>query len=527
VTSESGSLDGAERPLPPGAEIVGDVDDDEVVEVTVVLAPATERPLEEWALRPPGQRLEREDLADALAPDPAALRALVDHLEAAGLLVEVGRPGGRSVGARGPAAAVAAAFGVRLVRVAEPGRPHYRWPIGAISLPAPLETAVVAVLGLDDRPIAEPHLRRIAGGAVPVAYSPVQVGLAYNFPSVAGQQNGEGQVIGLIELGGGFSPLDIEDYFDSLELPLPTVVVVGIDGATNTPTATGADVEVALDIEVAGALAPGATLVVYFAPNTERGFVDALSAAVHDGRNRPGVISISWGAPESTWSTAGLAAMEAVFAEAAAAGLTVLAASGDQGSSDGLSDGRAHVDFPASSPYVVGCGGTRLVLDGAEIASEVVWNEGPGGGATGGGVSSRFPLPAWQQSANVPPSVNPPHERGRGVPDVAGDADPMTGYRILVARQSEVVGGTSAVAPLWAALTARMNQALGMDLGWFLPLLYSHLHPAFHEITVGSNGAYDAHAGWNACTGWGTPDGALILGLAFDVLGKHASLATP
>jgi kumamolisin len=191
-------------------------------------------------------------------------------------------------------------------------------------------------------------------------------------------------------------------------------------------------------------------------------------------------------------------------------GVTVCSASGDSGSTDGIGDGRAHVDFTASSPHVLACGGTRLEAGDGSISREVVWNAG--GGATGGGISDVFPLPSWQSSAKVPPSANAGGRHGRGVPDVAGDADPATGYQVRVDGQDAVFGGTSAVAPLWAALVARINQRLGKPIGFLNPVVYSAAgQSALNDITTGTNGAYNAAKGWDACTGLGSPDGARLL----------------
>lgn len=192
-------------------------------------------------------------------------------------------------------------------------------------------------------------------------------------------------------------------------------------------------------------------------------------------------------------------------------GVTVLAASGDSGSSDGSTDGSAVVDFPAASPYVVACGGTKLKISGTAISSEQAWNElSSNEGATGGGVSEVFALPGFQQSASVPQAPN--GFVGRGVPDVAGDADPESGYNVVVDGQQTVIGGTSAVAPLWAGLLAIINQALGTNVGYINPLLYSSkVESTFHDITSGSNGTYSAGPGWDACTGLGSPDGTALL----------------
>jgi kumamolisin len=194
-------------------------------------------------------------------------------------------------------------------------------------------------------------------------------------------------------------------------------------------------------------------------------------------------------------------------------GVTVCVAAGDDGSTDGVTDGQNHVDFPASSPNVLACGGTRLVSSSIAITSETVWNElANNEGATGGGVSDVFPLPSWQNGVGVPPSANPSHNVGRGVPDVAGDADPTTGYVTLFDGHSDVIGGTSAVAPLWAGLIALINERMGKPAGFINPLLYQSPEkaPDFNDVTSGNNGAYTAGPGWDACTGLGSPIGAQV-----------------
>jgi kumamolisin len=234
--------------------------------------------------------------------------------------------------------------------------------------------------------------------------------------------------------------------------------------------------------------------------------------AIHDTTNKPSVISISWGGPESSWTAQAMTSFDQSFQTAAALGVTVCCASGDNGSGDGVEDGKAHVDFPASSPFVLGCGGTELTASGNTIFREVVWNESADS-ATGGGVSDFFPVPAYQSVTGIPASANPGGRKVRGVPDVGGDADPATGYIVRVDGQEFVIGGTSAVAPLWAGLIALLNQKLGHPVGFLNPLIYSSLvgMAAFREISSGNNGAYAAKKGWNACTGWGTPDGAKLL----------------
>jgi len=266
-----------------------------------------------------------------------------------------------------------------------------------------------------------------------------------------------------------------------------------------------------LDIEVAGSVAPGAKVAVYFTPNTDQGFIDAITTAVHDATNKPSAISISWGGPESTWTQQSLTALDAACQSAAALGITITVAAGDDGSTDGLTGN--NVDFPASSPHVLACGGTKLDANGATIVSEVVWNElANKEGATGGGVSTVFALPTWQSNANVPaPSTS---TGGRGVPDVAGDADPTTGYTIRVDSETTVIGGTSAVAPLWAGLVAVANQQLGTQVGFIQPAIYAaKAVSAFNDITQGNNGAFSAGSGWDACAGLGSPIASKLIPL--------------
>jgi kumamolisin len=251
--------------------------------------------------------------------------------------------------------------------------------------------------------------------------------------------------------------------------------------------------------------------VVYFTPNTDQGFTDAITTAVHDTVNNPSVISISWGGPESNWTSQAMTALDAACQTAAALGVTITVAAGDNGPTDGATGN--NVDFPASSPHVLACGGTKLDANGSTLVSEVVWNElAINDGATGGGVSNQFPLPSWQANSNVPGSAA--SSGGRGVPDVSGDADPNTGYVIRVDGQTSVIGGTSAVAPLWAGLIAVANQQLGARVGFIQPAIYAaKAAAAFNDITEGNNGAFSAAPGWDACTGLGSPKASALIPL--------------
>jgi len=411
-----------------------------------------------------------------------------------------------------------AAFGVELKQY-EHATGRYRGRTGTIHLPEDLHGVVEGVFGLDNRPQAKPHFRRrraragADAAAASTSFTPPQVAALYDFP---GGVNGSGECIALIELGGGYTQSDLSAYWKQVKLTTtPAVSAVSVGNGSNSPTGdpNSADGEVMLDIEVAGAVAPGAKIVAYFAENTDAGFLNAITTAVHDTTNNPSVISISWGGPESTWTAQAMTSMDEAFQSAAAMGVTVCVAAGDEGSTDGVSDGLNHVDFPASSPNVLACGGTELVGAGSTISSETVWNElANDEGATGGGVSDMFPLPSYQNGVGVPPSANPGGRVGRGVPDVAGDADPNTGYDTLVDGQSGVIGGTSAVAPLWAGLIALINQSLGKPAGFVNALLYANAATAgdFNDITTGNNGAYSAAPGWDACSGLGSPNGGKV-----------------
>jgi kumamolisin len=405
------------------------------------------------------------------------------------------------------------AFGVELKQYDHPNG-TYRGRTGPVHIPQELRDVIEGVFGLDNRPQAKPHFRRQRGQskihahAASLSYTPPQVAAIYGYPT---NLDGAGECVALIELGGGFEPADLTAYFNQLNLRTPNVTAVSVGNGSNSPGGD-ADGEVMLDIEVVGGIAPGVNIVVYFAENTDAGFLNAITTAVHDTTNNPSIISISWGGPESSWTQQAMTSMDEAFQSAAALGVTVCVAAGDDGSTDGVTDGLNHVDFPASSPNVLACGGTKLVATNNTITSETVWNElANNEGATGGGISDFFALPSWQSHANVPPSANPGKRVGRGVPDVSGDADPSTGYVTRVDGQPDVIGGTSAVAPLWAGLIALINQSIGKPVGFINSLLYQNGgSDGFNDITVGSNGAYSATKGWDACTGLGTPIGTQI-----------------
>lgn len=405
----------------------------------------------------------------------------------------------------------------------------YRGRQGEIGVPEDLSSVVTGVFGFDTRPKHRAPRRQLLGskagpgnenGVAATAFA-----TRYNFPTTfAGQTlDGTGQTIAIIELGGGSRASDLKIFFKEIGTPSPRVSSISVDHARNSPsTPDSDDGEVMLDIEVAGAVAPKAKFAVYYAPNNgDKGFLDAISAAVHDHERKPGIISISWGGPEVSSDLQGIQAFHEIFAEAAALGITVCVASGDHGTAD-LSardwDRKIHVDHPACDDLVLGCGGTQIEND-----KDVVWNDGtpfddqvPGGGgwASGGGISTIFPVPSYQKDAKLPVSIDT-GKAGRGVPDIAMSA---TNYFIRVDGSEGASGGTSAVAPLMAGLVARLNQAKKKNVGFLNPFLYGKAGAGIvRNVDVGTNAitdtikGYNATPGWDACTGLGTPDGTAIL----------------
>jgi kumamolisin len=409
----------------------------------------------------------------------------------------------RSIMVKGSISKLESAFNVSLAGVKDAQGKHYHTRSGDISVPQSLSGIITGVFGLDNRPIARPMFK-VAAKATLSPFTPVQVSKIYGFPA---GMTGSGQAIGIIELGGGFRTTDIKNYFKGLKITAPAVKAVLVDGGKNAPTtSSGPDGEVMLDIEVAGAVAPKAKIAVYFTPNTDQGFLDAITTAIHDTTNKPSVISISWGSAEVNWTQQAMTNMNEAFQTAAALGVTITVAAGDAGSSDGVKDGKVHVDFPSSSPYALACGGTRLVVAANGAITETVWHDS-NTSASGGGVSDVFALPSYQANANVPLALSSKF-KGRGVPDVAANADPDTGYEVLVDGQKLVIGGTSAVAPLMAGLVALINQQNGKNAGYIHPAIYAA--PGLcRDITSGNNITtttklgYSAGKGWDACTGLG------------------------
>lgn len=514
-------LVGSERSLLSGSSLIGSPEPSERIQVTILVRRISSKEIadrvEQNSRQFPSNRhhITREEFSSKYGCSTEDLAKIEAFAHKHNLEVVKKNALHCTVVLSGTVDSFCNAFDIKLALYGHP-EGTYRGRTGPIHIPTELSQIVQGVFGLDNRPQTKPHFRRLKekepekSTSSHVSYKPNELATLYDFPSGL---DGSGQSVAIIELGGGYSTTDLQAYFEKLGIGMPKVLAVSVDDASNNPTGSpdGPDGEVMLDIEVVGSVAPKANIIVYFAPNTDIGFLDAINTAIHDTVNKPSVISISWGSDESSWTTQAQNAFNQVFQNASALGITVCAAAGDNGSSDGVSDGRAHVDFPASSPYVLGCGGTRLNSSHGKIVNEVVWNDLPFGGATGGGISDVFDPPAWQSGANVPPSSNPGGHKGRGVPDVAGDADPITGYDVLVDGKNAVIGGTSAVAPLYAGLVAIINQGLDHQVGYLNPLLYTKMPSSiFADIIDGNNGSYKAGKGWDACTGLGRIDGTKL-----------------
>jgi kumamolisin len=368
-----------------------------------------------------------------------------------------------------------------------------------ISIPTDLKEVIVGVFGLDNYPLFERRSPRIALHdrqlMPPHNYTVPQVAAIYDFPAFTGRN----QTIAILEFGGGYSDADMRSYFQGLNLPVPTINNISIDGQSNGSAST----ECTMDIQIAAAVAPDAAITVYFAQNTSSSYLNAINRIIAD---QPAILSISWAAAEDPSYPPFLDNLNNAFQTAAAHHITVCASSGDRGPDAGERDGRLHVYFPASSPYVLSCGGTKLIADNGAVTSETVWNEGDKA-TSGGGVSAYFQVPDYQQAAGVPPLAN--GFAGRGVPDVAANSDLATGYQVVIGGGHYVVGGTSAAAPLIAGLIARLNEQTGAPMGFANPHFYAR--PATcRDITQGNNvnssgNGYDAGPGWDACTGLGVP----------------------
>jgi kumamolisin len=527
-------LPGSQRDLLPNSRPAGSINPDEITSVTVRVRSGgdtkeLEKNLDTIYQQPLEDRryLTRQELLEQQGSRTSDLDAIEQFALQHNLMVSHRSAAQRSLVLTGKLSDLLNAFHADVHMFHHSSGP-YRGRKGAIYIPRQFLNVITGIFGFDTRPKHKlPHRARAAvlngpGGSNGVAAT--QFAKRYNFPTSyqGARLDGSDQTIAIIELGGGYSNSDLQIFFQEVGVGLPNVSAVSVDNAANNPTPKGAaDGEVMLDIEVAGAVAPKANIVVYFAPNQGNGFFDAVNTAVHDSDRNPSVISISWGGPEDPAEEQAIQAFHEVFVEAASLGITICVASGDHGTADLDAfhwDGKIHVDHPSVDDLVLACGGTQIDSDG----NDVVWNDGtpfsnvPGGGgwASGGGVSETTPLPDYQLTANVPLSLVT-RKKGRGVPDVAMSA---TNYFTRVHGMEGASGGTSAVAPLMASLIALLNQAKKKNVGFLNPFLYQNVAKGVaKDVTHGTNAiaktvnGYSAKKGWDPCTGLGTPDGTKIL----------------
>ncbi len=528
-------LPGSKRTLLPNSRPAGPINSSEITSVTVRVRSAGDpealaKKAYDLAGTPMAKRkyLTHEELEKQHGADQEDLDKIEHFAQEHDLTVVHRSAAERSVVLKGKLGDLLAAFHAD-VQIYHHATGTYRGRKGEITLPTELSKIVTGVFGFDTRPKHRvPHRQKSSAHSGPGGQNGVAAtdfARRYNFPANLNGTalDGTGQTIAIIELGGGYRSSDLKVFFKEIGTATPKVSSISVDHAGNDPTtADSADGEVMLDIEVAGAVAPKAKFAVYFAPNNgDKGFLDAISAAVHDSQRKPSVISISWGGPEVSTDQQSVKAYHELFAAAGALGITVCIASGDHGTADLDAsdwDGKIHVDHPACDDLVLGCGGTQIVS-----GEDVVWNDGTpfdvnvqggGGWASGGGISEIFAVPSYQADADLPVSIDT-GKPGRGVPDIALSA---TNYFTRVDTSEGASGGTSAVAPLMAALVARLNQAKKKNVGLLNPFLYSNVAKGVvHDVTSGTNAikntikGYAAAQGWDACTGLGTPDGTAIL----------------
>jgi kumamolisin len=530
-------LPGSKRAKHRLAERIGPVDPKERLEVTINLGKMPDAP--EVAAK----TLSLEELETLYGAKKEDADKVAASLARFGLKVEGISLLTRSMRVSGTAAQIEAAFQPKMAMYRIPGQLDRRLREGGLMIPADLEGLVTGVFGIDERRMAKPRISRPAEPRVPkkaiaiasTALSPQDLAKRYNFPP----GDGAGQRIAIAEFGGGYFAEDAELYSRTFGLPPADVETVSVNGPILTLdeilalpsmeqdeelTTAG---EVMLDVEIVAGLCPKAKISVYFSTFDQKGWVDLLDRVVSV---QPIVLSVSYGLAEEDpgWSHNAIQAINDRLNAARLVGITACVSSGDDGSGDQLNDGAAHIDFPSSSPHVLSVGGTMVE---PSTGNEVVWfvapgrrSGGNGAGATGGGVSNLFNRPEWQK-VNVA-SVNANSIDGRVMPDISALAgSPLYAFAFL-GRVSKN-GGTSASAPLLAALYTRINSLLptAKQQRFLTPLLYQKDasgqplgQGACRDITSGDNASspspgvgYKAKAGYDAATGWGVPDGINLL----------------
>jgi kumamolisin len=538
-------IEGSERRVAPGARRTADADPNEKFSFTVRLQrrpdTAAAASQDYWMANPPDRRrfLTRDQLIARAGARQADLDKVSEFARSQGFEVLETSTARRTVRLSGTVAQANRAFAVDLGRY-ESAEESYRGREGPVHLPNEMADLIQGVFGLDNRRVSRNHGSTAPAGAVPL--TPLQVAKLYNFPPL----NAKGQTVGIIEFGGGFNQGDLNTFCAGLHVPTPTPNLISVDGASTTTYAgsvsqpRSSDQEVALDVQVVAAIAQQAGIVMFFAPNTGDGWIDAVTTAIYETSPPLTTLSISWGGAEDiAWVPVTMSVLSEAFRDAAELGISIFADSGDFGSNGGINDGSAHVQFPASDTWVTACGGTYIANISGGTFTEGTWNDPTG--ATGGGVSSPgndigFPVPPWQANlkATLLSGGSAPLT-GRGVPDIAGNASPYSGYNITVygATAPFATGGTSAVCPLYASLFAIFAAATGWPLGFVNPLLYAvaasttgviidikdsggnnELDPSValpNNPPVVPCPAFVSTSKWDACTGLGRIDGTALL----------------
>jgi kumamolisin len=551
---ERRSLANSEITPLPKARLIGKADANETVQVTVIVRRKQGAPplpdQDYWMRTPPGRRkfLSPDEFAAQYGAEQKDIDTVADFGRSNGLTVLEAHAGRRSVILTGTVAQMNAAFGIDMQYYEAPSpRPSrytlgtgaaptqtYRGYSGAISLPQAVADLAEVVAGLDNRRTGGRNITWTDDDPPNISTLTVpQVVTTYDFPN----NSATGQMIGIVSMEGGYDPAEVTSYFHGLGRSAPTIIPRSVNGGANR----GNDFETLQDICICATVAVGATIVVYFVAVTSptplgeyEAWVNLLNRLLvpEAGETAPPVMTSSYFLTTTDDGTEvsapNLNAISNMFQELATRGITFFISAGDKGSDDGAGNGKVNVQYPGSDPWVTSCGGTALGTDTNGALDETVWNDSwtvtQGGitdtlcGATGGGVSDNFELPAWQNAAGVPPSFNDGKVR-RGVPDIAGNASPVSGYPMRGGGQPFNAGGTSAVAPLYAGLAACLNAVIGQPIGFLNPTLYALGNRVCRDITYGNNlwcvsatpYFYSAGPGWDACTGWGVVNGFALL----------------
>jgi kumamolisin len=557
----------SDKKLPEGAQPKGEINPASEMEATVMLkSKGTDLAMDRTLKRIHAGRqgfLTDQQLTEKFGPSEKAVTEITKFANDHGLKMTADPRSGRVV-LTGEAGKFQHAFQIPLKEYATPDGTTFRGRQGALAIPDTLHRHIEGVYGLDNRPHARSYARFLpmpdqpaaaeaakpsklveprdggkgskpaadapkgdapkggdgakppeAGPAEPRArtgYLSTEIADAYKFPK---QGMGENTSVSIIQLGGGMDPINEAAYYKQHGLPHPEIKLISVSGAPTTPSGIPRyDGEVALDSQIIGGIAPKAQQKIIFAPNTDAGFIDAVTRGTfHQAGERPTTaISISWGQAEEAWTPQAMQGLSTAFKKAAMKGISIFAAAGDDGAVDNAPSGRFNTDYPASDPNVTASGGTRLLIERGQISSEMAWNSS--GGATGGGISQKFPRPDFQKDLAIPKNPQNPNFLGRGVPDISGNADPATGWKIKVNGVDQLSGGTSAVAPMFAGLSLRIASILGQNTGPWNPFLYRQGMGGgaiYNDIIMGHNNGYSTAFGWDPVTGWGSVNGTAML----------------